>query len=112
MNRTAILAALVPVLTTGCSVLTGRQVCAAEPALRAEGVPFDVVLAGKDAVSDASLRAGRATGGYQAVVHANDLGGPMRLGSRARTSIQAHADEFGIREVISFGAPPAGSCTI
>ncbi len=81
-------------------------------ALRAEGVPFDAVLAGKDAVSDASLRAARGHGRYQAVVHANDLGGPVRLDSRARASLQAYADEFGIREVISFGASPAGSCAI
>ena len=121
------------VLTTACSVLTGRQAADAperldlrflllgssaqtpgleawRAALHSQGVPFDVVLAGDDEPLTAErLRVGGQHGRYQAVVQASDAGGPVDLAPAERAALDDYVRTFGVREVIACGAPPTAA---
>ena len=113
---------------SACSILAG-PVCAAEPlqrvdlrflllgtgrtrplrawesALTREGVPFDVVLPTQDPLTRAQLEPAPGHARYEAVVHATD-DGPVRLPPDQQALLDAYLDEFNLREVVAFGAPP------
>ena len=85
------------------------------PALRAwrdaltwEGVPFDVLLPSADPVSRGALVSPSGRARYQAVIHATDEG-PVRLSRDEQATLDSYQDEFGIREVIAFGAAPSAA---
>ncbi len=74
-------------------------------ALRTEGVPFDVVVPSRDPLSREDLVPAPGHARFQAVVQASDVG-PLDLPADQQALIDAYLDEFGLREVVAFGAPP------
>lgn len=69
-------------------------------------MPYDVVVPQDGALRRAALVSGDGNGRYQAVIHAT-AGGPVTLSPQGQSVLHAYEDEFGVREVIAFGASPA-----
>ncbi len=74
-------------------------------ALTREGVPFDAVRSAEDALTRDVLLTACGHPRYQAVVQATNEG-PVTLTAEEQATLDGYEDEFGIREVIAFGAPP------
>lgn len=77
-----------------------------QAALRKEGVPFDVIFPAEEPLSRQILVPQPGHGRYQAVIHTTD-DGPVQLAPAEQAGLDAYEDEFGVREVVAFGAVPA-----